>query len=334
MVSDAFAAILRSGRSDFNQRFAAARRQYPDLQPDAFSEFLETHVDELVRAVEVVDDGSHAGQLVNVAYDVALSLVGQKLAGPSSRLSFIEDGWRRIFPKIARLVATDSATLLPAISNALYQLDSTTGARPDEWIDAMERLGPECPDSATLLKLGQLLGWRSGLSHFREPALAIADSLPPTLTKSALNIQSDSEWSTVRAELESNPWFDPQKTESPEPLQMMMRIGSFRGFGGLFPTPPLVRSAGDNLYVRSGNDYWLLRADIFGATFHRSSVTESEGGQSTLPDGLQVSGDSISFRGHKRSIPDLDRFTSAAVTSTTLALTSSLTYAIVLLALK
>jgi hypothetical protein len=334
MVSDAFASILRSGRSDFNQRFAAARRQFPDLQPDAFSEFLETHVAEIVRAVEVIDDGSHVGQVVDIAYDVSLSLIGQKLAGPHRRLSFIDDGWRRIFPKITRLVATDAATLLPAISNALYQLDSSPGARPAEWIDAMERLGPECPDSATLLRLGQLLSWRSGLSHFREPALAIADSLPPTLTKSALNIRTDAEWSTIRGQLESSPWYDPQKSDLPAPLELMMRIGAFRGFGGLFPTPPLVRSAGDSLYVRSGDDYWLLKADIFGATLHRSSVHESEGGQSSLPDGLQVTGDSISFKGQKRTIPDLDRFTSAAVTSTTLALTSSLTYAIVLLALK
>ena len=54
MVSAALASILRSGRTDFNARFAAARRIYPELQSEAFAEFLRTAVDELVGAVEKV----------------------------------------------------------------------------------------------------------------------------------------------------------------------------------------------------------------------------------------------------------------------------------------
>ena len=83
MVSAALASILRSGRSDFNARFIAARRIYPNLQADAFTEFLRTAVDEVVRAVEVVR-ADRLGEVTMAAYDAGLELVGQQLAGPGS----------------------------------------------------------------------------------------------------------------------------------------------------------------------------------------------------------------------------------------------------------
>jgi hypothetical protein len=55
MLGSALASILRSGRADFNTRFAAARHVHPDLDAGAFSEFLETAVDALVRSVDRSD---------------------------------------------------------------------------------------------------------------------------------------------------------------------------------------------------------------------------------------------------------------------------------------
>src|SRR6266496_5208897 len=104
MVSAALASILRAGRTDFNARFAAARRIYPELQPEAFAEFLRTAVDALVGAVEKVR-ADRLGEVTMAAYDAALELVGQRLAGPGARLSSVAEGWGRVLPKLGPLVA-------------------------------------------------------------------------------------------------------------------------------------------------------------------------------------------------------------------------------------
>jgi hypothetical protein len=60
MISPALASILRSGRADFNARFAAARHLHPNLDACAFSEFLQTAVDELGSGT--TSSPEHAGQ--------------------------------------------------------------------------------------------------------------------------------------------------------------------------------------------------------------------------------------------------------------------------------
>src|SRR5687767_6242558 len=174
MVSTSLASILRSGRADFNARFVAARRIHPDLDPGAFADFLRTAVDELARAVEKVR-ADRLGEVTMAAYDVALELVGQKLAGPGARLASVEEGWRRILPKTASLVASAPGRLIPAVCNAVHQIASTHGARPAQWIAKMEKLAPECVDAEAFLKLGQVAAWRAGLAHLRSGAIAAAD---------------------------------------------------------------------------------------------------------------------------------------------------------------
>ena len=348
MVSAALASILRSGRSDFNARFIAARRIYPDLNADAFAEFLRTAVDDVVCAVEGVR-ADRLAQVTMAAYDAALELVGQKVAGPgsglSSRLAAVEEGWRRILPRIASLVASAPDRLIPAVCNAIHQLASTPDARPRQWIEIMEELGPRCADTETFLKLGQVSAWRAGLAHFRQGAIAAADVLPEKLALAALGAKSDSRWADVRAHLLANPWFDPATaaTESPV-IRVVAQVGSFRGFGGLFVEPPLVVSTGEDFLSRSNNECWLLTADLFGATFHRASIEEFESAtrEYPLPSGLKIDGSRVTFNGNGNGSRDGNRFellelgaiTSAAANATTLALTSRLTHSIVLVALK
>jgi hypothetical protein len=334
MVSATFASILRSGRSDFNDKFAAARRVYPDLQPEAFSDFLKTHVDALVASAANLD-GDHVPDIVMIAYDAALALVGQKLAGPAARLPEINDAWRRIFPRIPAAVVSAPAKIIPAVSNAVYQLASTPNARPQHWIEKMERLGPECEDATTLLKVGQVLAWRAGLAHFRHSAILTADSLPKPLTLAALDCDAHLSWSQIRSQLMCSPWFDPAKPSAPA-AGITIRVGSFRGFGGLFSTPPVVVSSGDHFIVRSKDECWLLTADVFGSTFHRTSLNEFEAAaaQSSLPQGILIDGATVSFSGNQIELPDPGYFTSAAANATTLAVTSPFSHSIVLAALK
>jgi hypothetical protein len=335
MVSAALASILRSGRADFNARFVVERRIHPDLEAGAFVEFLGTAVDDLVQAVEKAR-ADRLGEVTMAAYDTALELVGLKLAGPGSRLASVEEGWRRVLPKAAALVATAPGRVIPAVCNAVHQLASTPGARPAQWIETMEKIGQDCADADAFLKLGQVSAWRAGLAHFRQGAIATADALPEALALAALGAKSGSSWADVREQLLANPWFDPANAaKGSSTMRVVARAGSFRGFGGLFVEPPLVASSGDHFLVRSGSECWLLTADVFGATFHRASVTEFEAaGERRLPSGLQVSGSRVVLNGDRFELPDLGDFASAAANATTLALTSRLTHSIVLMALK
>lgn len=335
MVSPALGSILRSGRTEFNARFAAARRFHPDLQADAFTSFLETAVDELVSAIEKVR-ADRLSEVTQAAYDAGLELVGQKLAGPGARISAVGDGWRRILPKIAPLVASAPGRVIPAVCNALHQLASIPDARPVQWIEAMEKLGPQCPDAEALLKLGQVCGWRAGLAHFRQSAIGTADTLPESLVLRVLNAPADAKWSDLRLRLTANPWFDPaNSSQGASPLRVVAQVGAFRGFGGFFVEPPLVAPAHRDFLVRSNSDCWLLTADAFGATFHRASMSEFETAarESRLPSALKIAGSRVVLNGSRFEFPELGEFTSAAANDTTLALTSSLTHSIVLIAL-
>jgi hypothetical protein len=114
----------------------------------------------------------------------------------------------------------------------------------------------------------------------------------------------------------------------------MAQAGAFRGFGGLFVEPPRVALAKDHFLVRSGPECWLLTADVFGATFHRSSPAEFEAAvkQSSLPPGLKVKDSKLTWQKERFEIASLGKVTSVAANATTLALTSELTHTVVLVA--
>jgi len=327
-VSNALASILRSGRADFNARFAAARRIHSDLDPGAFADFLRTAVDELARAVEKVRP-DRLGEVTMAAYEAALELIGQKLAGPGARLASIEEGWRRILPKAASLVAAAPGRLIPAVCNAVHQIASTHGARPAQWIATMEKLGPECGDAEALLKLGQVVAWRAGLAHLRSGAIATADALPEPLALAAVGAKTGTSWASVREQLLANSWFDPASGSSV--ARVVAQAGAFKGFGGLFIEPPIVASSSEHFLVQSDRECWLLTADIFGATFHRASVKEFA---AKVPPGLLLKGSRVAFNGQSFELPTIGELTSAAANETTLALTSPLTHSITLVALK
>jgi hypothetical protein len=339
MISEAFASVLRAGRDDFNARFAEARRQFPGLSGDEFGAFLQTAVNDVVTAVVAVRP-ERAAETASVAFDVALELVGQGLVGPGARQGLMEEGWRRILPAVSLWVAEAPARILAAVCNALHNLAITPGASPAQWIADLERLAASCSHVDEFLKCGQVAAWRSGLAHFRAGAIEAANSLPEPLAKAALGVSSSVSWTSVRARLDRDPWFNPASAGQADAdadgrLRLVWRAGAFKGFGGLFPEPPRVTPLGEHFLVSSGGECWLLIADLFGATFHRAAPGEFDAAKSQAmqPSGFDISGTTVSRNGVSLDLPELGSFASVAANRHTLALTSSFTHAVVLLAL-
>src|SRR5262249_26066665 len=139
VLSDAFSGALRDQRAGFNQRFEQARHMYPLLQGDDVLWFLRECVDDAVADVPRANPAAVAS-LVSSACDAALALCGQKLVGPSGKYPAIGEGWRRVLPAAAALLAREPARIIAAVSNALHKLAASPGTRPDEWIGSLERV--------------------------------------------------------------------------------------------------------------------------------------------------------------------------------------------------
>jgi hypothetical protein len=271
------------------------------------------------------------------AYEAALELVGQNLAGPGSRQAEIETAWRRVLTGAAPLVAGAPARVIAAVCNAVHQLASTPGARPAQWIETMESLAPQCADVEAFLKLGQVAAWRAGLAHFRTGALDVADALPEPLALAAVGAKSKNAWAAEREKLRRNPWYDPADDRSDSTgLRMVARAGEFRGFGGLFVEPPDVAAAGTDFLVRSGSDCWLLVADRFGATFHRAAPSEFEAAarDRRLPPSMRMDGTRLVLNGKPFEFPALGQFIGVAANANTLALTGRYSHAVLLAAIQ
>jgi hypothetical protein len=181
--------------------------------------------------------------------------------------------------------------------------------------------------------------WRAGLAHFRQGALTAADGLPAALALGAVGAPISSKWPEVRKRLLANPWFDPAAPTGngdATRVQVMAQAGAFRGFGGVFIEPPRVAAEGEHFLVRSGEENWLLTADLFGATFHRTNPSDFDLAvqNSKLPPGLKVADSKVVWGNERFEIAGLGKLTSAAANATTLALTSELTHSVVLVALR
>ncbi len=316
MLCNAFTQVLKPGRADFNQQVAQARRENPAFDDAAFSEFVQTCMDPLAAAVDAVAPEAVA-DLVQAMWETGLQLVALRLAGPQAREPWINQTWRQVLVAAARHVARAPGHVIGAFSNAAHHLSTTPGARPEQWIEVMTQAAGIAADVGTLLKAGQVAAWRGGLAHYRESALRQARALPAELALTALQAR-DAKWPELHTALSADPWHVPG--EAAHAGHEVLRAGAFSGFGGLFATPPQVIAANDQIFVRSGDDVWLLTADAFGATFHRATQEEFSQGTSAESAGIPPPS-------------GIGMVTSSARTRSTAAITGTLTHAVILFAL-
>jgi hypothetical protein len=335
LIHGPFARTLEAGRDRFNALFAQARWDMPRLDADAFANHLGASIAPIVEAVaQTVPEKSD--ETAEVLFELSLRLVGKEFLGPRSRYPQLADGWDRLLRGLPRLLAAAPRSFAGAVGNALYNLSITPNARPAEWTATMLELGPRCPDLPVFLDAGKVVAWRAGLAHYRDGALDIGAALEPSLARAALGIPAEDQTplELIVHRLRDDPWLLPAAAGRPAPaekqLRIVARVGAFRGFGGLFLRPPRIALADDELHVTDGESCWLLRADIFGATLHRVGVELPHGARtdySTNP------GSPIGAIRRTKSVEELQLRTSFAATRTTLAVTTSLSHAVYLLAL-
>ncbi len=340
LIAGPFAQILEANRARFNARFAEARRFKPKLDPETFKQHLRSTVAPIVDAVWRYDPDL-ANAVADALYEMSLDLVGQELLGPESRYPFLVEGWSTFLPRLPRFVAEAPRQFVGSVTNALYNLSVTPGARPREWMEAVLTLADLCPDAETLFKTGQVVAWRAGLAHYRLNALELCTqlaSLNPALAYSSLGWPTDpgKNGPPITALLDrllADPWWRPTSDLRPltSDLQIVARVGAFRGFGGLFMSPPVVSLEDGQFVLEESGNYWLLTADVFGATLHRWNKPQ-RAVRSVQPFQIDPSG-VVTNGKHSRAFPELAGAASAAASPTTLAVTTSLSHTVYLIGL-
>ncbi len=330
--SPVLATVLIANRGRYNAKFAEARHYKPTLEGDVFADLLRTLAAPIVEAVhQTQPDASDA--ITEVLYDTALDLLAQDFIGPTSRYPAITSGWTHVLPKLGRFLATNPRAVVGAVTNALYNIAATAGARPGEWMRDLIALADVCDDVDTLLKAGQVCAWRAGLAHYRADALILAAELPPPIARLALGLPADDAQplGSVIGRLRASPWQTPANPISETQLKVVKRVGAFRGFGGLFIVPPIVEPTGEHFLVTDGEGTWLLTADTFGATFHRMAKSVSSA-KVESPFKLNRSGE-VSVNRLKQGFPELAQATSQAGNANTLAVTVPYSHAVYLVGL-
>jgi hypothetical protein len=278
LITGALARALEAGRPRYNALFAQARHATPALDAVAFAEQLRVTVAPVVDRVAGIAP-ERTEEVAAVLFELALDLTAKDLW---RRYPVLAEGWRELLGGLPGQLAAAPRAFAGSVTNALYNLALTPGARPREWLALVLELGPRCPDPALLLEAGKVAAWRAGLAHLREGALATCRRLGPDLGRAALGIaEAAVPLDEVLERLHADPWLAPAAAAR-EPgrrreLRLVAAVGGFRGFGGPFLRPPRVAWADGRFLAGDGEAFWVLTADVFGATFHRTDAT--------LPDG-------------------------------------------------
>jgi hypothetical protein len=338
IISGPMAEALRRGRDRFNTKFAYARRKYPALDADIFAEHLSQNAAPIADAVARVAPDC-VEETVEALYDISLELIGKSYIGRASRYGAILDLWRKLFPPLARLLASEPLAFAGAITNAVYNLLTTVGARPTFWIDAMIELESLCPDANSFLEAGKVVAWRAGLSHYRQGALEAAARLEPRLARAALALpeSNNTPVETIVERLMTDPWLAPraasENANGEKRLRIVAEVGAFRGFGGVFVSPPEAAFSAGELIAFDRESCWAITADLFGSTFHRIGNSPPEIDVAGRSDFAMDKNGRVTIRGRSVLFAQLANATSLASNETTLAVTIAHSHSIYLIAI-
>lgn len=328
MISTPLAEALEARRPEFNARFRLAAQRYPQLDGQELLRFIADAVDPLAQSVHALRPDA-VGDVVSVAYDCALQLVGQRLSLDAGRYGAIPEMWRDVLPSAAAAIAKQPARVIASLTNAAHQLASSESADVTRWIRSLQEVAPRCATPDELLIVGQVSAWQCGLAHYREGVLGAIRSLPPALACAVLGVNARQYEATLQR-LQEDRWFDPAHPNAGS-LRIVRSAGAFRGFGGPFLQPPTLKSTDNGWLVQSAEDYWLLVADAFGATLHRSTVEEWKAQPASNAEHV---GTRVVHDGKALDMPGAGPITSSGTSAGAIACTFAHSHQIQLVALK
>jgi hypothetical protein len=193
---------------------------------------------------------------------------------------------------LAANIAAAPLRMISALSHAALHLDTVPGARGDEWIGRMTQLGPRAASQDELLALGQVLAWTSGMSHFRSGALEKLPVLSADLVRAALGAPATVSPEALCARLRADRWYSPDAAVTARAVRGL-EIGSFTGYGGSFPEPPKVRTAGEDFVLRSGERHFWLLVDAYGWTLHPAAPADFDQAPTSAAAGVRLEGSQL-----------------------------------------
>ena len=336
-VQGPLAEALKRGRDRFNTKFAYARRRHPALDGEAVQNHLRLTLAPVAEAVHAVEP-ARVDEVVDALYDLLLELVGGGFIAAESRYPALLKAWREMLPRLPHLVAREPLRIAGAITNAVYNLSATATARTTFWIDEMARLGGACPNVESFLEAGKVVAWRSGLAEYREGALTACLNLDETLGRASLALAgSDTPIAPIVERLRQDRWLAPAAAMNPRSqdgrLRVVAAVGAFRGFGGVFVEPPKVLLSDGELLAYDRDNCWLVTADLFGATFHRTG-NKPPAAERTVPVDFKIDRGGRVMKGTQAAtFSYLAEASSSAATGSTLAVTLPNSHSIYFVAL-
>lgn len=326
-----FSQTLIAQRERLNAKFVEARHAQPALDAATFSTVLREQCAPIVNAVAQTHPNA-VPVVTEALYDLALDLTGQGLLGNGARYGLMNVAWTTVLPKLARPIAEQPQRVVSAVSNGLYNLLQTPGAQAQTWLTGIEKLATINMPLDAFLQSGQVLAWRCGMAHYRDSALALCQQLPESAIQIVLSLPPHANTKSVLAQLMGNPWFRPDRpTPTSKSLRVVARVGTFRGFGGVFMAPPAITITQGQFTLKDGDQTWLLTADAFGATLHRQA--ESPTNPKRTENDFKLIKGVVSKPGYPSlHVAELETVTSMAGDGTTLAVTTPWSHAVTLIA--
>lgn len=335
IVSEALAKSLESNRERFNALFAQARRDSPSLDGRLFLEMVQRVMEPVVQSPRKLDQ-SRQDAFVDALYVALLELFRKGLLGTSSRMPKLESMWIALLKSTLDCTTKWPREAIGPLTNALCNLLADRRYRVQEWIGTLQRVSPSIENMQQLRDVGFVAAWLCGVAHYRREAIEKLKALPPSVASSVLTASTLTEMqvSTLIEKLSSDPWYRVDQGSSQEKSAREMRIvgeiGSFRGFGGEFLSPPKVWSHRGELYASDPWNQYVISADCFGATLLKVKSIENP----VVTQGaywLSTNGTITGAKGKVRSVL-LANSSSSASTSNLLAVTLPCSHAVFLVA--
>lgn len=136
---------------------------------------------------------------------------------------------------------------------------------------------PDGMSAGEVRSTAALAAWRSGVLRMRPEALRVVADLPVPVAEAALTLRPGRLAEFLAAQ-SASPF------GHPDVGPLIARVGGFRGLGGTWFAPP--RDAApvdvDAFTVRSGDELWLVRADVFGARLVPVDAPPTSSGRPTV----------------------------------------------------